>query len=336
MKDKLNIYSSNLPSLTNSSNSLSVTNSSDWGVITDTWSGIENSSFQLPSVSNSTYSIFEKTKIEISKTICSKDIIDNIIKIFSFLEGAGISNFGKLVCAGGAVRDLLLGQGYITPKDYDIYIICGERKNDNREKITYKINECIRLAIENNTKCSFSIPDSNYDVTPVCNLTFEGLSVQIMYRPEIIGEADLIEDFDWNYCSAFISKNKNAYSFGAIDLFPGFNIKKLREETGSNSFLFSESIDLMAFLNSIKRFNFDKSKPVSRENSFDLYASLNSEQNKIKNPFYSINRLANFAYRYRDIVSNVLVSKKSLEILSKRICSEDTYVSSGYVNLFQK
>ena len=99
-------------------------------------------------------------KLEGKKTqsiLSKKEILDNILEILSVFQ-TKFKKFGRPVCAGGAVRDLILGDETIQPKDYDIFFICGERVNESkildlRQKLFSEIEKLCEK--EEKTKYSF-------------------------------------------------------------------------------------------------------------------------------------------------------------------------------------
>lgn len=270
-------------------------------------------------------------KLEGKKTqsiLSKKEILDNILEILSVFQ-TKFKKFGRPVCAGGAVRDLILGDETIQPKDYDIFFICGERVNESkildlRQKLFSEIEKLCEK--EEKTKFSFdSEPIENLygdgNLYPVANILFKkNLKVQVMYRPEIIGESDLVESFDWNFSSACISLCKNGLCLNVSPKFPGRAKALLDDETSG---FFKDSKEFITALSIFEK----KSEKIFAivKNKKAISLCLNDEegfQTQGKNYYaccyYSLHRAINFILKYKNIF-DCKIRNKSLYKISKNI-----------------
>ena len=248
-------------------------------------------------------------------------IIKNVKDILTFLDKE-IGEFGKLVCAGGAIRDLTLGKG-IAPKDYDIYIICGDKINaEEKSKNSYKILEkLLKLTHEGAIRDdpdAFNNPKF-YEPFPIKSFLYKDLKVQVMYKPEAIGENDLIDDFDWNFCSCFISKQKNEFIFGHGHSFPiGY--------CSGGPYIIKDDVDFIVDMKST-----EPKEPSA------LYIHLN-DSIKIRKPNSCFLRCFDLINKYKDLYSGFELAKESLKRISESFCQPEfsKKMKSGYIGLFYK
>jgi hypothetical protein len=233
-----------------------------------------------------------------------------------------IGEFGKLVCAGGAIRDLTLGRG-MTPKDYDIYVICGDKPSaEEKSKNSKKILERLLKLIQDGLIREDSEAYNNlkfYDPFPIKSFLYKDLKVQVMYKPEVIGENDLIDDFDWNFCSCYISKYENQFMFGHGYQFPvGY--------CSGGPYLIKDDIEFIVDI---------KSKEPKKDGA--LYLNLN-ESIQIRKPQVSLARCMEVINKYRDLYAGFELSKESLKRISQAICAPEVSkkMNSGFISLFYK
>lgn len=266
---------------------------------------------------------------KIKNILSKKEILDNIIEILAFLQKR-IKKYGKPVCAGGAVRDLILGDESIQPKDYDIFIICGERGSESKvEALRQKLFSEIESFCKDQRGSPFSIdqepPYNTYsggNMFPLANLIFKNIfKVQIMYRPEIIGENDLVDSFDWNFSSAFISLCKDGICFGTSEKFPVRPSLLSKKDHG-----FFQNAE--AFITALEVFSSKKNNffPIVKNKKY-LVLSLNDEdgfQTQGKNYdsccYYTMHRVIDFVLKYKSIFK-CRIRNKSLYRISKNIVS---------------
>jgi hypothetical protein len=255
-------------------------------------------------------------------------IINNIVDILDFLNEEIKDDFGKFVCAGGAVRDLTIGEG-MEPKDYDVYIICGGRQDlFSIEKSKHKIISILdSLIISNKIKENPEATKPYDEKSPIKNFIYNDCKIQLMYRPEVVGEYDLIEDFDWNFCSCFISKQKDKFVFGHGGKFPA-------PLFGGTPFHFSNAKEFLSEIN-----NYFSNSKIEEENAQKLlsepepntiFIELNDNHAAQRDPFYSFIRACNFASKYRKIYEKVDFSRKSFYSICDQVCSKKSIVGSLY------
>lgn len=128
-------------------------------------------------------------------------------------------HLGEIVIAGGAVRDYLIGE---IPKDYDIYILTGNKEN----VIPVVINTEIRTILNKlNFQCVKAVKrNANYprEVEVVETVITENKieipdpkNAQIILAPYKTAE-ELISGFDWNICM-FAYCSRGIISFEKIE-----------------------------------------------------------------------------------------------------------------------
>lgn len=310
-----------------------VTTSTNWETLTPTtpYTGNLNTP-DAPTASNPWLKIIELEKkiSEYENTISKKElkldfdrekIVKNVKDVLTFLDKE-IGEFGKLVCAGGAIRDLTLGRG-VTPKDYDIYIICGDKINaEEKSKNSYKILE--KLLKLRNEGAIRDDPDAFnnsklYEPFPIKSFLYKDLKVQVMYKPEVIGENDLVDDFDWNFCSCFISKQKNEFIFGHGYEFPiGY--------CSGGPYIIKDDVDFLVDI---------KSTEFKEPNA--LYIRLNDSV-KIRKPQTSFSRCFDLINKYKDLYSGFELQKETLLRISKSFCDPkfSKKMDNGHISLFYK
>lgn len=103
-----------------------------------------------------------------------------------------LSPIGKVVIAGGCIRDTLLGN---EPKDFDVFVLCpGERAEGEPFTVPKEQFEKSLRSVSIAT-CS-SLGSGPYLVR---NCDFRGSLVQVMASPHGTID-DLLDSFDWNIC----------------------------------------------------------------------------------------------------------------------------------------
>lgn len=242
-----------------------------------------------------------------------EDSIKKILQLMNILKPLG--RFGKVVCAGGAVRDALFNLPN-PPKDYDIFII--DDKKYNEPEFSLK-----RVAILKFIKNHFyEHPDfqlndediyNEYEQFPLANLVSKKTKekVQIMFRQNTLCEFDLINSFDWNICSCFISSEGEKYSIGRGDDFP------LEIDSRGRKAFFNKASDLKKlgiFTKTPRLVSFETFK--TEENDL-MHIALNKDAN-ISRPMVSLRRAFSFTNKFSKKYQ-VMIQKKSLELLSKKI-----------------
>jgi hypothetical protein len=100
-----------------------------------------------------------------------------------------LSPFGRVVLAGGSVRDSLMDRD---PKDYDIFILGGSRIafGEMGKKVTTALAKFPK--IQSATEWHKSEPFMIYEIE------YEGKGVQVMYKEELWTTDSLLDGFDWN------------------------------------------------------------------------------------------------------------------------------------------
>ena len=98
-----------------------------------------------------------------------------------------LSPFGKVVIAGGAVRDTLMGR---EPKDYDVFILDADREISGDA-----IKETL-ARLFTNVKVSEAHLSEPFLVSTI---KVDGLVVQVMTSPHLDID-QLMASFDWNVC----------------------------------------------------------------------------------------------------------------------------------------
>jgi len=100
-----------------------------------------------------------------------------------------LSPFGRVVLAGGSVRDSLMDRD---PKDYDIFILGGSRIafGEIGKKVTEALGKFPKVQSE--TDWHKSEPFMIYEIK------YEGKGVQVMYKEESWTTDSLLDGFDWN------------------------------------------------------------------------------------------------------------------------------------------
>lgn len=252
--------------------------------------------------------------------------IEKALEIINFLKP--LEQFGKIVCAGGAVRDALFNLPN-PPKDYDIFIIDSKKYRDEECVLKRKsIKKFIKNYLSDNPK--FSLEEEGwvdeYGDFPVANLQAKQSSekIQIMFRHNTICELDLVDSFDWNICSCFITTEKEKYSIGRGSFFP------IEIDSRGRRAFFNKASDLKR----LSLFSDPRSKLVISkdfeevqvvENSL-IHIALNKDAN-ISRPMVSLRRAFSFSNKFSKKYE-VRIQKKSLELLSKKIY--DSSMSSNY------
>lgn len=239
--------------------------------------------------------------------------IGKILEIIGVLKP--LERFGKVVCAGGAVRDALFNLPN-PPKDYDIFII--DDKKHNEPEFSLKRNSIIKFIkgyfYEHsdfwfNEKAYYS----EYEEFPLANLVSKKTKekVQIMFKQNTLCEFDLVNSFDWNICSCFISTEGKKYSIGRGDNFP------LEIDSRGRKAFFNKASDLKKlgiFTKTPRLVSFETFKT---EESDLMHIALNKDAN-ISRPMVSLRRAFSFSSKFSKKYQ-VRIQKKSLELLSKKI-----------------
>jgi hypothetical protein len=243
--------------------------------------------------------------------------IGKILEIIGVLKP--LEGFGKVVCAGGAVRDALFNLPN-PPKDYDIFII--DDKKHNEPEFSLKRSSIIRFIkgyfYEHpdfwfNEKANYS----EYEEFPLANLVSKKTKekVQIMFKQNTLCEFDLVNSFDWNICSCFISTEGKKYSIGCGDNFP------LEIDSRGRKAFFNKASDLKKlgiFLNIPKVAALSEDfKEFQVTKSGFMNIALNKDA-KISRPMVSLRRAFSFSSKFSKKYQ-VRIQKKSLELLSKKI-----------------
>lgn len=106
-----------------------------------------------------------------------------------------LCEFGRVVIAGGAVRDALLGR---TPKDYDVFVLnTYTRHKDLAPKIIERLNtpqwivQPVLPDVDSDKK--------DYEGRVAANINYYGKIVQIITNQCLCLES-LIDTFDWKIC----------------------------------------------------------------------------------------------------------------------------------------
>lgn len=101
-----------------------------------------------------------------------------------------LGKFGRVVIAGGAVRDTLMGK---QPKDWDIFILKGEKFDFKTAKPE------IAATLEDLAKVAPVVDWHNSEPFLVATVKWNAMEVQVLVNPQPT-MAHLIGTFDWNVC----------------------------------------------------------------------------------------------------------------------------------------
>lgn len=101
-----------------------------------------------------------------------------------------LNKFGKVVIAGGAVRDHLLGK---KPKDYDIFVLYSSAWDFDKAK------EEISPILSDLIQVEPSVEWHRSEPYLVATVKWNDLEIQVMVSPMQTKE-ELVGSFDWNIC----------------------------------------------------------------------------------------------------------------------------------------
>lgn len=106
------------------------------------------------------------------------------------LDGfSSLNQFGKLVVAGGAVRDQLMAR---TPKDFDLFILTNDKWNDG-------VAEAVKRITADYPDVKAEVEWHKSEPYLIRSLSFKSHEIQLMQSP--FGSTDaLLDSFDWNVC----------------------------------------------------------------------------------------------------------------------------------------
>lgn len=128
-----------------------------------------------------------------------------------------LGRLGKVVVAGGAVRDTLanLRGAEIEPKDYDLFVL-----NTDWEQVAYSGN--LAYQVRDLAPWEF-MPGHNSEPFLVSSVLWRGVVVQLMTTPHKTVE-ELVDSFDWNVCrfgfngTSFFRPGTMPYAGGMLEL----------------------------------------------------------------------------------------------------------------------
>lgn len=101
-----------------------------------------------------------------------------------------LGGFGRIVIAGGAVRDTLLGQ---EPKDFDVFVL-----HDEGVKFS-EMKKALVPAVADLTPIPPVVEWHNSEPFLVVTINWHGKQIQILANPAPNPEA-LVDTFDWSVC----------------------------------------------------------------------------------------------------------------------------------------